>query len=162
MDLSTSNSEMTECQNGLLSYWNSICREGAIPSRRALNPAQLGVALAHTSLVEKVNDTFRFRLTGSRIQAVFGQEAQDRLIDGIDANTAEAGSASMELALETKRPVCGSRKVGARWHCWLRVPLLDDAGDCTLVLCLDEFPARKPSPFRQADLQGDMVEQFVA
>ena len=153
---------MTECQNGLLSYWKSICSDGVLPSRRTLNPAQLGMALAHTSLVEKVNETFRFRLTGSRIQAVFGQEAQDRLIDGIDANTAEAGSASMELALETGRPVSGSRKVGARWHFWLRVPLLDDSGERTLVLCLDEFPARKPSPLKETGFHDDMARQFVA
>lgn len=162
MELNTSNSELTECQQGLLSYWNSLCDNGQLPSRKALNPAQLGVALAQTSLVEKADNMFRFRLTGSRIQGVFGKNPQDRLIDEIDASIAEAGSSSMDIALETGRPVSGSRKVGARWHFWLRVPLLDDAGNCTLILCLDEFPAHKPALLQETDFRDDKVEQFVA
>jgi len=162
MKLNTSESVLTERQKGVLSYWASICRNGHLPSRKALNPAQLGVALAHTSLVEKGAESFRFRLKGSRIQAVFGQHTQGRLIDEIDASIAEAGSSSMELALETGRPVSGSRKVGARWHCWLRVPLLDDSGNRTLVLCLDEFPARDPSLVHDANVDDKLEEKIFA
>jgi len=162
MELNTRNSELTECQKGLLSYWNSLCSNGQLPSRRALNPVQLGVALAQTSLVEKVDNAFRFRLTGSRIQGVFGKNPQERLIDEIDASIAEAGSSSMEIALETGRPVSGSRKVGARWHCWLRVPLLDDSGNRTLVLCLDEFPARDPSLVHDANVDDKLEEKIFA
>lgn len=155
-------SVLTEGQENLLAYWVSICRGGRIPSRRELNPALLGAALANTSLVERANNSFRFRLTGSRIEAVFGRGGEGRVIDEIDASIAEAGTESMELALETGRPVSGSRKLGARWHCWLRVPLLDDAGNRRLVLCLDEFPSREPGAFQEQARDGAMIERIVA
>lgn len=146
MQLENYESRLTDRQQSLLAYWSSLSQDGEIPSRRQLNPAQLGGALANTSLVQKAGETFRFRLTGSRLEGLFGRKTQGLLIDEIDASIAEAGSASMELALETGRQVSGCRKVGARFHCWLRVPLLNDDGVPSLVLCLDEFPTRKPGP----------------
>lgn len=148
MNFVESVSVLTERQKNILEYWVSVRGSGDIPRRRQINPAQLGGALANTSLVEKKNHSFAFRLTGSRLEGLFRRKPQGRVIEEIDARIAEAGSESMALALETGRPVSGSRKVGARWHCWLRVPLLNDAGEPTLVLCLDEFPSRLPSAER--------------
>jgi len=156
VQLSRTESQLTDRQQSLLSYWESLCQEGGLPKRRRLNPVQLGGALADTSLVEQVDASFRFRLTGSRLEGVFGRKAQGRLIDEIDVSIAEAGSASMELALETRRPVTGHRQVGTRFHCWLRMPLLDDEGQPRLVLCLDEFPSHLPAKF-----QGFTEEDFI-
>lgn len=157
MTLETCKSVLTEQQRSLLEYWHSICIDGQLPSRRQLNPVQLGGALASTSLVEKTQAGFRFRLMGSRIAALFGRE---HLLEEIDAHIEEAGSSSMDIALETGRSVSGSRNVGARWHCWLRVPLLDDEGNRTLVLCLDEFPGQLP--VEHTVRNTDLVEQIVA
>lgn len=137
-------SVLTKRQRALLNYWVTLCKDGGLPSRRKVNPVQLGGALANTSLVEKAGDRFRFRLTGSRLEGVFGRKVKGRVIDTMDRAIAEAGSASMDLALETSRPVSGCQMIGARYHCWLRVPLLDDDGHPTLVLCLDEFPSKAP------------------
>lgn len=156
MTLDRTESQLTDRQKSLLAYWESLCKGGQLPARRRLNPVQLGGALANTSLVEQVASSFRFRLTGSRLEGLFGRKAQGRLIDEIDASIAEAGSASMELALETGRPIMGHRKVGARFHCWLRVPMLDDDGQARLVLCLDEFPSHLP-----AKTQGFTEEDFI-
>ena len=156
MKLNTTESQLTDRQKGLLMYWESLCQGGQLPVRRKLNPVQLGGALANTSLVEQVAGSFRFRLTGSRLEGLFGRKTQGRLIDELDASIAEAGSASMELALETGRPIMGHHKVGARFHCWLRVPMLDDEGQPRLVLCLDEFPCNLP-----AKAQGFSEEDFL-
>ncbi len=158
MILKSRESVLTNYQNNLLSYWASICRDGRLPTRRDINPVQLGGALANTSLVEKMDDRFRFRLTGSRINTLFGGDRPDELLEKIDASIEEAGTSSVELALETGRPVSGSRQVGTLWHFWLRVPLLDDDGQRTLVLCLDEFPTRPPV----ADIFEDSAERIVA
>lgn len=161
MKIKTSETVLTESQENLVGYWTSMCQGGRLPSRRHLNPVQLGTALANVSLVEFTQGAFRFRLTGSRISAVFGLGARGRVIEEMDNNIAEAGSASMELALETGRPVSGSRKVGARWHCWLRVPLLDDQGNRLLVLCLDEFPARDPESVVPSNIRAPLARQTV-
>lgn len=157
MKLTSRESVSTKCQKSVLSYWSSICRDGRLPTRKDLNPAQLGLALAHTSLVEKISDRFRFRLTGSRVNALFSGNADGDLLAKIDASIEEAGSSSMELALETGRPVSGSRRIGARWHYWLRVPLLGDDGHRSLVLCVDEFPSRPP-----LETIEEMRERIVA
>lgn len=162
MKLVDRESALTERQTDLLSYWTSLCDGQSIPARRELNPARLRGALAHTSLAEKSGDKFSFRLTGSRIAALFGRNAERQLIDEIDANIAEAGSSSMDLALETGRPVIGSRRVGARWHCWVRVPLVNDQGKAALVLCLDEFPAELQQAELDAYLFEDKQNQIVA
>ena len=162
MNISNCESVLTECQKRLLEYWVSISREGRVPTRRDLNPVQLGVALAHTSLAQREDDYFRFRLAGSRIEALFGRNVDGNVIEKIDANIPEAGTASMELALDTGRPVSGSRKIGARWHCWLRVPLLDDDGFQTLVLCLDEFPSQQPRLQQDQKTIDDVGVRVVA
>lgn len=139
-----SKSALTDRQQALLKHWTTLLAKGQIPSRRDINPGQLGVALANTSLVEREGDTFRFRLTGSRLEGLFGRRAKGRLLEEIDTNVEEAGSASMALTLETGRPVSGNRKTGTHWHCWLRVPLRDRFGNVCMVLCLDEFPKELP------------------
>ena len=138
------NSSLTERQRALLSYWSQITATGQLPERRDINPGQLGIALASTSLVQKEGETFRFRLTGSRLENLLERSVKGKLLQELDATSEEAGSTSMMLALETGRPVAGNRKIGGRWHCWLRVPLLDEDGNPTLVLCLDEFPRNLP------------------
>lgn len=162
MRLTDRESVLTERQKDLVSYWTSLCEGSSLPSRRALNPVQLRGALAHTSLAEKNGETFKFRLTGSRIAALFGRNAERQLIEEIDLNNAEAGTSSMDLALETGRPVFGSRRVGARWHCWARVPLLNDEGVAALVLCLDEFPAELPEFAMPSPTSRRPYKQIVA
>lgn len=146
--MSRSKPILTERQGSLLVYWSSICSDGQLPCRRSVNPGALGGALGNTSLVEKTGDRYRFRLTGSRLEGVFGRDVKGQVIDEIDANVAEAGSASMAIALDTKRPVSGNRQIGTRWHCWLRLPLMDDEGNASLVLCLDEFPKVLPGKMK--------------
>lgn len=152
---------LTARQRSLLNYWGSKCVSGQLPRRRDINPVRLGGALANTSLVEQAGDTFRFRFTGSRLEGVFGRRTRGQVIETLDAVIAEAGSSSMELALETGRPVSGSRKVGARWHCWLRVPLRNDAGKNSLVMCLDEFPSELPEGHNEGTL-AEFPDAIVA
>lgn len=161
MDLENGQSVLTRTQRDILAYWVSLSIDGDLPSRRQVNPARLGTALAHTSLVQRNGDEFRYRLTGSRVKGLFGCNQDKSPLAVIDETIAEAGSASLGLALETRRPVSGSRRVGARWHSWLRLPLLDEAGEPSLVLCVDEFPASLDGALPNRSNLA-MVERFVA
>ena len=161
MEISNRLSVLTGPLKSILDYWTSLIAEGQVPTRRQINPARLGEALAHTSLVQRQRSGFKYRLTGSRVHGLFGCNQDKPLLDVIDETIAEAGSASLELALETGRPVSGSQRVGARWHCWLRLPLVDETGEPTLVLCVDEFPAFLGSE-RPVSVSTLMEERFVA
>jgi len=144
MSLSDGKSSLTERQERLVAYWKSKRADGRWPSRKDINPGEVLNALASISLVERSSDGFRFRLKGSKLRSVFGGDLTGQFINKIDNQVAEAGSASMSVALETGHPVSGSRKVRGQWHIWLRLPLLDEAGNPTLVLCADEVVNADP------------------
>ncbi|MEO0883108.1 MAG: PAS domain-containing protein [Pseudomonadota bacterium] len=144
MSLSDGKSRLTERQESLVSYWKSKCSDGLWPSRQDINPGHVLNALASISLVEKRGDQFRFRLTGSSLRRVFGGDLTGQVIREIDRLGEDAGSASMSIALETGRPVYGSRKIGSEWHIWLRLPLLNEHGAPDLVLCADEVVQADP------------------
>lgn len=139
MQISHAESVLPERQQRLVAYWKSKQIAGTWPGRRDINPGDVLGALSTVSLVEWSSEGFRFRLTGSRLRDLFGGNVQGKLISHIDKSVEEAGSASMDLALETGRPVSGSRQVMGRWHFWLRLPLLDEQGRPRLVLCADEL-----------------------
>ncbi|MEM9668275.1 MAG: PAS domain-containing protein [Pseudomonadota bacterium] len=144
MSLRDGRSHLTERQKELVEYWKSKSTDGKWPCRSDINPGDVLSALASISLIERDEDGFRFRLTGSSLRSVFGGNVQGQLIREIDVAVEEAGSASLEVTLENGHPVCGSRKMGDRWHIWLRLPLLDETGDPRLVLCSDEVVAADP------------------
>ncbi|MEM7661946.1 MAG: PAS domain-containing protein [Pseudomonadota bacterium] len=144
MSLSDGKSRLTERQENLVSYWKSKCIQEQWPRRQDINPGDVLNALSSISLVQRSDDGFRFRLTGSSLTALFGGDLAGQFIRDIDTEVEEAGSASMEIALETGRPVYGSRKFGTQWHIWLRLPLLTEVGEPLLVLCVDEIVQADP------------------
>ena len=95
------------------------------------------------------------------MKGLFGSNQDKSPLVVIDETISEAGSQSLELALETARPVSGNRRVGARFHCWLRLPLIDETGEPTLVLCIDEFPASLDHE-KSDGIDLEMTERFVA
>ncbi|MEL7480237.1 MAG: PAS domain-containing protein [Pseudomonadota bacterium] len=143
MKISDVESRLTERQKSLLSHWKASAGGGHCPRRKDIDPGKVLNALSTVSIVETTHDGFRFRLTGSRLRHLFGGDVQGQLISAIDAEVEEAGSASMELAIETGRPIHGNRRRDGRWHFWLRLPLRDDNGQVSLVLCADELCDRE-------------------
>ncbi len=139
--VNTGHYALNPMQARILDHWHEISSPHDIPHRRDIDPGKFGCALGHISLVELCDSGFRLRLTGSLISNVFNHRGKGKLLSEIDASVAEAGSASMSLALETGHAVFGDRQLGARWHCWLRLPLRDETGRARLVLCFDEIAA---------------------
>ena len=135
------NFELNPMQVKILDHWHEIAGEDGIPHRSDIDPGKFGCALGHISLVEQAESGFRFRLAGSLLSNVFRDLDKGQLLSEIDTSVEEAGSASMELALETGRAVFGDRQIGTRWHSWLRLPLRDETGAARLVLCFDEIAA---------------------
>lgn len=149
-------------QAKILDHWHGIVGDGGIPHRADLDPGKFTCALGHISLVELGDEGFRFRLAGSHLHEIFADVDKGGLLSEIDISVEEAGSASMSIALETGRAVFGDRKVGSRWHSWLRLPLMDEAGVARLVLCFDQVTsnpsgANLPNILQQVQRRHSMI-----
>lgn len=63
----------------LYGYWNALRGERAAPDRGEIDPGALGALLADTFLLEfDEQNVFRFRIAGSRTNALFARELRGR------------------------------------------------------------------------------------
>lgn len=133
---------ITEAQRLLISHW-AECRgrDGQVP-RDAINPGIVRSTLACLSIVE-IDEAGegRFRIAGSRLRDLFGMDVRGRRVSEIAGAHGAAYALGLTAALERGQPVGGVSEQGGRLHAWLRLPLLDEAGELTQVLCHDEFIA---------------------
>ena len=69
--------------HGLLRYWRGIHRDGRLPGRPDFDPAAHALLLPNLTLVEVHRDPlrFRYRLLGSRVDTVLGQNLTGRWLD---------------------------------------------------------------------------------
>ncbi|MBB35153.1 MAG: hypothetical protein CME88_07680 [Hirschia sp.] len=126
-------------QQTLLNEWIVHAEGGAPAYREDMQPAQFLTELAFISIIEQSNDDLYFRLAGTEIRRVLGVEARGRCIEEIDRLSRRSFSVKTVLrALSSGRPLYGQRDVNVDdIHCWLRLPLLNDAGEISFVLCHD-------------------------
>jgi hypothetical protein len=101
VDLSTSHPKLL----GLLRYWRGIHRDGRLPGRHDFDPAAHPTLLPNLSLVEVHRDPlrFRYRLLGSRVDTVLGQNLTGQWLD----RHYGAGCAVLQQyvdVVETKQP----------------------------------------------------------
>lgn len=130
----------TDAQKFLLEYWHSKMSDGKRVERARICPGELRLYLANISLVHLDEDgNARFRLAGSRLRDVVGIEARGRLVSEIPDLLEEAWVDGLEYTLETARPVGGVSRRKTDSHAWLRLPLRDQFGKLSIVLCHDEL-----------------------
>ena len=138
-------SGVTEAQRLLITYWYG-CRasDGLVP-RDAIDPGIVRSTLACLSIVE-VNEEGegRFRIAGSRLRDIFGMDVRGRRVAEIAGAHGECYALGLTSAVERGLPVGGVIETGGRLHAWLRLPVADDLGDLTMVICHDELiPSRR-------------------
>jgi hypothetical protein len=138
-------SGVTEAQRLLITYWYG-CRasDGLVP-RDAIDPGIVRSTLACLSVVE-VNEVGegRFRIAGSRLRDIFGMDVRGRRIAEIAGAHGECYALGLTSAVQRGLPVGGVIETGGRLHAWLRLPVADDYGTLTMVICHDELiPSRR-------------------
>ena len=138
-------SGVTEAQRLLITYWYG-CRasDGLVP-RDAIDPGIVRSTLACLSVVE-VNEVGegRFRIAGSRLRDIFGMDVRGRRIAEIAGAHGECYALGLTSAVQRGLPVGGVIETGGRLHAWLRLPVADDLGALTMVICHDELiPSRR-------------------
>lgn len=138
-------SGVTEAQRLLIAHWYA-CRtsEGLVP-RDAIDPGIVRSTLACLSIVE-IGEAGegRFRIAGSRLRDIFGMDVRGRRVAEIAGTHGECYALGLSSALERGAPIGGVIETGQRLHAWLRLPVADDYGALTMVLCHDELiPSRR-------------------
>jgi hypothetical protein len=137
-------SGVTEAQRLLIAHWME-CRDGSgRVARESIDPGTMRSTLACMSIVEiDEAGAGRFRIAGSRLRDIFGMEVRGRRVSEIAGTHGECYALGLSAAIERGVPVGGLMETGSRIHAWLRLPLADDYGQLTQVLCHDELIASR-------------------
>lgn len=133
-------SGVTEAQRLLIAHWyERRTAEGFVP-REAIDPGIVRTTLASLSVVEiDESGEGRFRIAGSRLRDIFGLDVRGRKVAEIAGAHGECYALGLSAALERGLPVGGLIETGERLHAWLRLPVVDEDGDLSLVICHDEL-----------------------
>jgi hypothetical protein len=146
-------SGVTEAQRLLIAHWHA-CRtsDGLVP-RDAIDPGIVRSTLACLSVVE-VNEEGegRFRIAGSRLRDIFGMDVRGRRVAEIAGAHGECYALGLTSAVERGLPVGGVIETGGRLHAWLRLPVADDYGTLTMVICHDELILSRRALLPPADV----------
>lgn len=146
-------SGVTEAQRLLIAHWVECRDSSGRVARESIDPGTVRSTLACLSIVE-MDETGagRFRIAGSRLRDIFGFDARGRHVSEIAGSHGECYALGLLAAIERGLPVGGLMESGSRLHAWLRLPLADDHGHLTQVLCHDELIAhRRPAVQAPAD-----------
>ena len=129
-------------------YWHSLAQDGQIPKRSDIDPVDLGDALSHTMIFERVEPGMaRVRLAGQALNQIFGMDVRgmpasilvspaSRKAFGTHIEALFSGPSIVELPLQLARG-WGRKPVTARL---LMMPLCDGFAEPTraiAVLALD-------------------------
>lgn len=128
-------------QATLLRYWQNARGGARAPLRSEINPGDLRPLLSGLSILEiGPADQARFRLAGSHVCDVFGSELRGTSVQKLDGELG-AWDTAIERAIDNAEPQFAFGYSGTSiGHAWMRLPLVCDATDVDLVLCLDRYP----------------------
>ncbi len=137
-------SGVTEAQRLLIAHWYE-CRnaDGQVP-RDAIDAGTVRSTLADLSIVEidEIGQG-RFRIAGSHLRDLFGMDVRGRPVSEIAGAYGEGYAFGLIAAVQQGVPVGGVTDTGKGLHVWLRLPLMDEDGALTQVLCHDERVAHR-------------------
>lgn len=124
-------------------------------TRDDIDPGVLRSHLAAISIIEiEADGVARFRIAGSEVRSVFGQEMRGRRLDEFRNEAADMWSLGLTAVLERRAPVGGIIQRADDRHAWLRLPLASRRGDC-LILCHDMI-MMKPSKLGHTESQSSI------
>ncbi len=135
---STSFQGLTDPQRKLVKHWQACQSPGMLPHRDALDPGAMRACLSAISMVEVTPaGGIRFRLAGSGLRTLLGQEMRGRWLSDLRSDVADMWSLGLASVLEKQQPVGGMIEREDDCHAWLRLPLRATASGA-LILCHDE------------------------
>ena len=132
-------------QRELFDYWRSCAKEGGLPSRGRINPAEIPALLPGISILDagKAPEEVIYRLAGTRLRDIFGQEVTGKSVFDLEfGEKRNYWLAVYRKVIEEKVPMQGAIKgpVADRDHVvlfWMRLPLSNDGKSVNKILCHD-------------------------
>ncbi|MGH6867077.1 MAG: PAS domain-containing protein [Methyloceanibacter sp.] len=132
-------------QRELFDYWLRSAGERSMPARSDLDPLKVPRLLPNLGLIDLRNGLEQglFRLAGTRLHEVYGQEITGKRIDEVFAgNCAGYWSRVHSRVVERGSPAHGVVRGPAKGRdhvilFWLRLPLSEDGGRVDRILCHD-------------------------
>jgi hypothetical protein len=150
---------VTQGQRELFDYWLRSAGQRPMPARSDLDPLKVPRLLPHLGLIDVRDglDQALFRLAGTRLHDIYGQEITGKRIDEVFCGDCAAyWSRIHSRVVEKGMPAHGVVRGPAegRDHVvlfWLRLPLSEDGGQVDRILCHD-VAGPPESDHAQADL----------
>jgi hypothetical protein len=148
-------------QRELFDYWLCAAGRRLMPARSDLDPLKIPRLLPDIGLIEVQGavDEARFRLAGTRLHHVYGQEITGKPAREVFAGEQAAYWHRVHESLVAKgAPLSGAVKGPAkdREHIvlfWLRLPLSEDGARVDRILCYD---VAGPAACEQAEQRGTL------
>lgn len=135
------------CRRGLLrlyDYWNAKRGDRAFPARGDIDPLEIGGdLLPHVFLIDVLPDLphFRFRLTGTRVDEIYGQSLTGRSPRDIGTpEIAQEAERQCVRVVRNRAPDCDHVALLAEdrsyWHFErLMLPLSEDGAAINMLFC---------------------------
>jgi hypothetical protein len=136
---------VTQGQRELFDYWLRSAGQRRMPARSDLDPLKVPRLLPHMGLIDVRNgvDHACFRLAGTRLHDIYGQEITGKGVDEVFTGaSADYWRRIHARVVENGLPLHGVVRGPAqgRDHVvlfWLRLPLSEDGGRVDRILCHD-------------------------
>lgn len=154
----------TAAQESIIAHWQAARAGRDLPRRSDINPGKLRAHLSSISMIELGEDgAARFRLIGSRILSLLGEDARGRELSALTQDKQAMWSLGLMAAAERARPVGGIIPRHNDRHAWLRLPLASGDPDTSLILCHDVIlSAEQPEDFDRDFLFSDAGGSLAA
>ena len=150
-------------QREVYEYWLRLKRDGDVPARSDFRPAAIVRRLPMVSLIDvsACKRQFRFRLAGTGLRTVFGEELTGRAVNEFGFGEQSAFWRDIyEGIADDAAPAQGYTKLVWRdrpavLQAWLRLPLAGADGEISTILGYDRFlpMQRMTARPRQAEAQ---------
>ncbi len=141
----------------LMAAHSAWSRLGGVPLRSQFTPRSSKAFLGNLIIFEQQDSGFRIRLMGTRIANVVGEMQGKLLQDAVPPDVAERWQAVMNEVIANHKPLRVVKTVAFNDLCYLAAelflaPLLDGAGQPTMVLAVAVFRSGVASSHKLGDL----------
>jgi hypothetical protein len=129
----------------LFAYWAKLRRQGVLPGRADLDPADFKRLLPTVSLIQVTNEPrdYRLRLAGTGLWGVYGGEITGkRLADIYNTAATDYWRRELDQVVAERKPRVGHHSMAWRGAAhmtllWLRLPLASNGRDVDVILGYD-------------------------
>lgn len=144
----------------LLQYWNQKRKDGHLPVRADIDPAEIKVLLPHIMIVDLSNDPFRvrYRLVGTEIVRFSHFDFTGHYLDQLSFESGDTmdWTGCYRQVAESELPGFGivhwtTNEVAHRWIEFLICPLSNDGSMVTQCISVEDYEPLNPIEFDLVD-----------